>query len=136
MDLFKALSQSAAGMRAQGVRMRIIAENVANSSSTATSPGGLPYRRKLVTFENALDRELNVDLVRVGDVAFDQSDFGRRFDPGHPAADPEGYVLMPNVQVLLEMADMREAQRSYQANLEVIRSSRRMLQRTIDILRR
>jgi flagellar basal-body rod protein FlgC len=135
MDLFKALSHSAAGMRAQGTRMRVIAENVANSNSTATTPGELPYRRKLVTFENVLDRELNVELVRTGDVAFDQSDFGRRFDPGHPAADPEGYVLTPNVQVLIEMADMREAQRSYQANLQVIRSSRRMLQRTIDILR-
>ncbi len=135
LDLFKALSHAAAGMRAQGARIRIISENVANSNSTATAPGGLPYRRKLVTFANELDRELNVELVRVGDVAFDQSDFGRRFDPGHPAADQEGYVLTPNVRVLVEMADMREAQRSYQANLQIIRSSRRMLQRTIDILR-
>ncbi len=134
-DLFKSLNHAAAGMRVQGARMRIIAENVANSNSTATTPGGLPYRRKLVTFANELDRELNVKLVRVGDVAYDQSDFGRRFDPGHPAADQDGYVLTPNVQVLVEMADMREAQRSYQANLQIIRSSRRMLQRTIDILR-
>ena len=135
MDLLKALNLSAAGMRAQGTRIRVIAENVANAESTASAPGEAPYRRKLVTFENALDRELDLELVRVKAITLDRGEFGRRFEPDHPAADADGYVLTPNVKVLMEMADMREAQRGYEANLQVIRASRSMLQRTIDILR-
>lgn len=135
MDLTKALHLSAAGMRAQGTRLRIIAENVANADSVATTPEGEPYRRKLVVFENELDRALDLEKVRVKKVEVDGSDFGRRYEPGHPAADQDGYILVPNVSVLLEMADMRESQRSYQANLQVLGASRAMLQRTIDILR-
>ena len=135
MDLVKALNISAHGLKAQGTRLRVIAENVANAESTAQTPGGEPYRRKVVTFGSVLDRELGAEIVRVDGIVPDRSDLGRRFDPGHPAADEKGYVLTPNVNALLEMADMREAQRSYEANLKVIQSSRTMLQQTIDILR-
>lgn len=135
MDLTKALDISAAGLRVQGTRIRVIAENVANAESTASGPNDLPYQRKLVIFENVLDRELDVRRVRVKSIIADGSDFGRRFEPDHPAADANGYVLTPNVKILLEIADMREAQRGYEANLQVIRASRNMLQKTIEILR-
>ncbi|WP_421709139.1 flagellar basal body rod protein FlgC [Algihabitans sp.] len=135
MDLYKTLDISASGMRAQGTRLRIISENIANASSTGQTPGAEPYRRKMVTFTNELDRALDAELVKVKDVGVDESDFSRRYNPGHPAADAEGYVLMPNVNSLIEMSDMREAQRSYEANLRVIQSSRAMLEQTIAILR-
>ncbi len=135
MDLVKSLTISASALKAQGTRLRVIAENIANADSTAGRPGAEPFRRKVVTFRNALDRELGAETVKVGQITFDRSDFGRRFDPGHPAADDKGYVLTPNVNSLLEMADLREAQRSYEANLKVIQSARMMLQQTIDILR-
>ena len=135
MDLLKALNISASGLKAQGTRLRVIAENLANADSTAQRPGGEPYRRRVVTFSNVLDRELGVDKVRVDNIVPDRSDFRRRFEPGHPAADDKGYVLTPNVNTLLEVADMRETQRSYEANLKTIQSSRMMLQQTIDILR-
>ncbi len=135
MDLEKSLNISAAGMRAQGTRLRVIAENIANANSTAQSPGGEPYRRKLVTFDNELNRSLGLETVRVDSIVADRSAFQRRYEPGHPAADEEGYVLLPNVNSLMEMADLREAQRSYEANLKAIESSRSMLQKTIDILR-
>ena len=135
MDLVESLHISAAGLESQGTRLRIIAENVANSDSTAQTPGGEPYQRKVVTFANELNRELGFDTVQVSGVVPDRSEFGRSFDPGHPASDEKGYVLTPNVNALLEMADMREAQRSYEANLKVIQSSRAMLQQTVDLLR-
>lgn len=135
MDLGKSLHISAAGMKVQGVRLRIIAENIANADSIAQQPGGQPYRRKVVTFANTLDRALGVEKVGIKEVGLDKSEFGRRYQPGHPAADEQGYLLTPNVNTLLEMADLREAQRSYEANLRVIQSSRAMLQQTIEILR-
>lgn len=135
MDLLKALQISAAGMQAQGVRVRVIAENVANASSLAETPGGDPYRRKFVTFENLLDRELGVEKVQVKRIGVDPSPFGRRFDPQHPGADADGYVKTTNVKSLVEMMDLRQAQRSYQANLNVISTSKAMIQRTIDLLR-
>ncbi len=134
-DLAKAMNISAAGMKVQGERLRVISENVANAGSTALSPEGEPYRRKLVTFGSTLDRELGVDLVEVKKVARDQTEFGLRYQPGHPAADATGYVKTSNVNTLVEMTDMREAQRSYEANLKVMQASRSMLQRTIDLLR-
>ena len=134
-DLAKAMNISAAGMKVQGERLRVISENVANAGSTALSPEGEPYRRKLVTFGSTLDRELGVELVEVKKVARDQTEFGLRYQPGHPAADATGYVKTSNVNTLIEMTDMREAQRSYQANLKVMQASRSMLQRTIDLLR-
>ncbi len=135
MDLVKALNISADGLQAQGTRLRVIAENVANVDSTAKTPNGEPYRRRIVRFANELDRALGAETVQVEDIVNDRSEFGRRYDPNHPAADDKGYVLTPNVNTLLEMADMREAQRSYEANLKVIQSSRSMLQQTIDLLR-
>ena len=134
-DLLKSLNISASGMKAQGTRLRIIAENIANAGSTALTPEGEPYRRKLITFGSTLNRELGVDLVDVQRVSRDPSEFGLRYQPGHPAADETGYVKTSNVNTLVEMTDMREAQRSYEANLRVMQSSQRMLQRTIDLLR-
>jgi len=135
MDLRDSLSISAAGMKAQGLRLRVIAENLANANSTAAAPGDLPYRRKVVLFENALNRELGAETVRVKKVDVDRSDFQRRYDPGHPSADADGYVLLPNVNSLVESMDMREAQRSYEANLSVIDATRQMITRTVDLLR-
>lgn len=134
MELYKAFKISAAGMRAQGTRLRIAAENVANSDSLPTAPGQDPYRRKLLTFKNVMDREVGVEMVKVNKVMPDRSDFGMRYEPSHPAANDQGYVQTPNVETLVEMMDMREAQRSYEANLNVIQSSRSMLLKTLDIL--
>jgi flagellar basal-body rod protein FlgC len=134
MDLDKAIAASAAGMKAQGVRLRVIAENLANANSTGQSPGDLPYRRKVVIFKNELDRAAKVEKVRVDRIAVDKSDFQRRHDPSNPAADADGYVLMPNVNPLIETMDMKEAQRSYEANVSVIEASRTMLSRTIQLL--
>lgn len=122
-------------MRAQGKRLRVIAENLANASSLPQEPGKLPYRRKVVTFKTQLDRKLGVDLVTVSRVGPSRGEFSKRFDPSHPAADADGYVLIPNVNPLIEMMDMREAQRSYEANVAAIRSSKAMLKDTIDLLR-
>ncbi|MFO1129437.1 MAG: flagellar basal body rod protein FlgC [Rhodospirillales bacterium] len=134
-ELTKSLRVSAAGMRAQGTRLRIITENIANADSTAASPGGEPYRRKTISFNNVLDRSLGADTVRVDKVSQDPSPFVRKYDPGNPAADASGYVQTANVNPLIEMADMREAQRSYEANLSSIKSAKAMLQQTIDVLR-
>ncbi len=134
-DLSKSMNISAAGMKAQGTRLRIISENIANAGSTALTPNGEPYRRKLVTFGTTLNRELGTELVDVQKVSRDPSDFGLRYQPGHPAADASGYVKTANVNTLIEMTDMREAQRSYEANLRVMQAARTMLQRTIDLLR-
>ncbi|GAB2175285.1 flagellar basal body rod protein FlgC [Dongia sp. agr-C8] len=135
MDLMESLMISAAGMRVQGERLRVISENIANVDSVSEVPGGDPYRRKTITFQNALDREMGMSLVKVKKVGLDPSEFTRKYDPSNPAADKSGYVKLPNVNTLIEMNDMREAQRSYEANLKVIEVSRGMLQRTIDLLR-
>ncbi len=135
MELMKTLMIAASGLKAQSGRMRIIAENLANAGSTATTPEADPYRRKMVTFENVYNRELGANEVRTGRIALDRTDFSSRHDPGHPAADERGYVKMPNVSSLVEMMDMRQAQRSYEANLNVVRSARGMAMRTLDILR-
>ncbi len=134
-DLLKSMDISASGMKSQGTRLRVISENVANAGSTALTPEGEPYRRKLVTFGSTLNRELGVELVDVRRISRDASDFGRRYEPHHPAADATGYVTTSNVKSVVEMADMREAQRSYQANLKVLQASRKMLQQTIELLR-
>lgn len=135
MDIWKTLRISASGMTAETDRMRVVAENLANADTVSDKPGGEPYRRKLVTFKNALDRTLGVDLVKVGSVVADKSQFEKKYDPGNPAADTNGYVLSPNVKPLVELMDMREAQRSYEANLSVVDASRTMLLRTIDLLK-
>ena len=135
MDLYTSMAVSASGMKAQGTRLKTIAENLANANTTAETPGDLPYRRKVVMFQNELDRQTGVNLVRVAKVDVDKKDFERRYDPTHPSADADGYVLMPNVSSVIEAMDMREAQRSYEANLSAVDSARQMLMRTIDILR-
>ncbi len=135
MDLVKALKLSAAGMKAQGTRLRVIAENLANAESTADRPGGEPYRRKVVSFKNVFDRSLGVEIVEASPARADKTPFARRYEPDHPAADADGYVLLPNVNPLIEMMDMREAQRSYEANLNVIEVSKRLIAGTIDLLR-
>ncbi len=135
MNLMESLTISAAGMRAQGQRLRVVAENLANADSVSEVPGGDPYRRKTISFKNALDRELGMETVQVSKVGVDPSDFRMKYDPGNPAADAKGYVKLPNVNSLIEMNDMREAQRSYEANLRAIEVARTMLQRTIDLIR-
>ena len=135
MDLMESLMISAAGMRVQGQRLRVVSENLANADSVSEVPGGDPYRRKTISFKNALDRELGLETVQVSKVGHDQSDFRMKYDPGNPAADAKGYVKLPNVNSLIEMTDMREAQRSYEANLRAIEVARTMLQRTIDLIR-
>ena len=135
MDLMESLMISAAGMRAQGQRLRVVAENLANADSVAEVAGGDPYRRKTISFKNQLDRELGMETVQVSKVGEDPSDFRMKYDPGNPAADGKGYVKLPNVNSLIEMSDMREAQRSYEANLKAIEVARTMLQRTIDLIR-
>lgn len=135
MDFLDSMKVAASGLRAQSGRMRIIAENIANADSTATTQGADPYRRKMPSFKSALDRETGVSVVEMGPIRQDRSDFKTRFEPGHPAANDQGYVKLPNVSTLIETVDMRQAQRSYEANLNVIQSTRTMMQRTLDILR-
>jgi flagellar basal-body rod protein FlgC len=135
MDFIKSIAIAATGMRAQSGRMRIISENIANADSTATTPGGNPYRRRIVTFHAELDRELDANVVRLGRVASDGSDFRVKHEPDNPVADAKGDVRYPNVNSLIEMTDLRDAQRSYEANLNVISATRRMLQRTLDIIK-
>jgi len=135
LDLEKALAISAAGMSAQGVRLRVIAENLANTQTTGAAPGADPYRRKTVTFANEMNRELGTETVAVQSIDPDRSDLPLRYDPSHPAADANGYVKMPNVNSFVEIMDMRDAQRSYEANLNVMASTRSMLSRTIEMLK-
>lgn len=131
-----AMQISASGLRAQAARMRIISENIANADSTAREPGGDPYRRQVPVFEQELSRVTGLTTVRMSDVAPDQSDFTVEYDPGHPAADENGYVKTSNVQMLVELMDMREAMRTYEANLNMIENSKRMQERALDLLRR
>jgi flagellar basal-body rod protein FlgC len=133
--LSAAMKVGASGMQAQSLRLRVVAENVANADTTAAQPGGDPYRRKTVTFASTLDRTAGAELVDIRKVGTDASAFPLSYDPSHPGADAAGYVKMPNVNTVIEMADMREASRSYQANLSVIEQARAMLSRTVDMLR-
>ena len=136
MDLNTSMIVAASGMRAQSTRMRIIAENIANANSTAQTPGGDPYRRKVATVKSDFDRELNATLVKPGKPVSDMTEFRMQFDPGNPAADTKGYVKLPNVSSLIEVMDMREAQRSDEADISVMEASKSMLARTVDLLRR
>ncbi len=135
MDLDRALAISAAGMAAQSARLRVVAENIANRDSTGQSPGADPFRRKTISFENRLDRASGAPTLRVSRVGEAAGDFPQRFDPAHPAANAEGYVRTPNIDSLIETMDMREAQRSYSANLAVLETTRGMLSRAIEALR-
>lgn len=134
-DFLKSMSIATSGLRAQAGRMRVISENIANADSTAKTAGGDPYRRKIPTFSSELDRTLESRVVTLGKIKTDTSDFRVKHEPGNPAADANGNVKYPNVNSLVEMTDMREAQRSYEANLNIISATRRMIQRTLDILK-
>lgn len=135
MELKNAMKISASGMRAQGERLKTIAENLANADSMGKTPGADPYQRKVVSFKSELERASGAHLVRAQKPAVDRSDFELKYDPGHPAANSDGYVKMPNVKAVIEMADMREAQRTYEANLNAVDTAKQMITRTIDLLR-
>lgn len=135
-DMWNTMTVSAYGMRAQGERIRVISENIANAETAAAAPGEEPYARKEVMFKNEMDRVLGADLVRVSKISEDRkTPFPLKYMPDHPGANAEGYVEMPNVNLLIEMNDMREAQRTYEANLGMVEQSRSMALRTIDMLR-
>lgn len=135
MDVMNAMGISSLGMKAQGSRIRVISQNVANADTTPLSPGADPYRRKMITFENVMNKEMGAEVVQVDKVIESKADFKLKYMPDHPAADANGYVKMPNVNSIVEAMDMREAQRSYEANLSMLEMSRGMLSRTIDLLR-
>ena len=134
MDFTASMLVAASGMRAQTDRMRTIAENIANAGSTATSAGGDPYRRKIATMNSQFDRELGATMVSPGTPQPDMTEFRRQYDPSNPAADKTGYVKLPNVNSLVEIMDMREAQRSYEADLTVMDATKSMMSRTIALL--
>ena len=135
MDLSNSLYIAAAGMKAQGERLRVVSENIANSESAGDTPGANPYRRKTVSFQNVLDRELGFDKVQISKFGNDESSFIKKYDPYHPAADKDGYVLMPNVNPMVEMMDMREARLGYEANMNVVEVTKGMLMQTINMLK-
>lgn len=135
MDAQQSLLISASGLKAQSTRMRVIAENIANQDSVASVAGGDPYRRKVVEFQSALDRASGATLVKVARVTVDRGPFGRQYAPNHPLADRSGYISTPNVNGITESADLKEAQRSYEANLSAIESAKSLASRTLDLLR-
>jgi flagellar basal-body rod protein FlgC len=134
-DFLSSLKIAATGLHAQSARMRVIAENIANADSAGKAPGEEPYRRRVPTFQAVMDADAGGKIVQVGRLAYDMSDFQSRYEPGHPAADEHGYVRYPNVNTLIESMDMREAQRTYEANLNVVTVTRQMMGSTLDILR-
>jgi len=135
MDLEKAMMVSASGLRAQSVRMRVISENIANQNSIASEPGADPYRRKIVTFQTELDRLNGIETVHATGIDYDQKEFGKKHDPGNPAADAAGYIKTSNVNGMIELMDMRQAQRTYQSNLSALEATRRMATMTLDLMR-
>src|SRR3984957_15122260 len=134
MDFSTSMSVAASGLQAQSDRMKVIAENIANANSTSATPGGDPYRRKIATQTSTFDRELGANLVQSGKPMQDQSDFRTQYDPGNPDADKQGYVKLPNVDPLIEIMDMKEAQRSYEANLTVMTSTKQMMSQAVSLL--
>jgi len=135
MELNNAMAISASGLRAQGMRMRIISENIANADTAAETPNDLPYQKKTINFKNELDRARGHSLVKVDDINQTDNRFTLKHEPNHPAADQNGYVKMPDVNPMMEMVDMQEAQRSYEAGLKAIELARGMRNRTVDLLR-
>ena len=135
MDFIRSIMIAASGLRAQSGRMRVISENIANADSTSRQPGGDPYKRQIPTFRTSFDRELGAKTIELGRILNDQGSFRTRYEPGHPAADADGYVKLPNVNTLVEVTDLQQAQRSYQANLNVVSAARSMITKTIDILK-
>ena len=133
-ELTDVFAISASALKAQNQRMKVIAENIANANTTASGPGQKPYQRQVLTFKNEFDKALGAYKVKVNGVHADGSEPIKKFDPSNPAADPQGYVMMPNVNPLVEMIDMTDANRAYQANLNVIDASRNMLLKTLALL--
>ncbi|MDQ0456984.1 flagellar basal body rod protein FlgC [Rhizobium paknamense] len=133
--LSSALKIAGSGLEAQATRLRIVSENIANAQSTGDTPGADPYRRKTITFGSEVDRLTGAQVVKVEKLGFDQSKFVEEYDPGNPAADAKGYVKMPNVNVLIEMGDMREANRTYEANLQSVKQTRDLITSTLDLLK-
>lgn len=135
-SMWNTMTVSAYGMKAQSERSRVISENIANAGTAALTPEGDPYTRKIITFKNEMDRAYKTDLVKVEDIGDDKkTEFPLKYMPDHPGANAAGYVKMPNVNMIIELNDMREAQRSYEANLGMMENSRAMAMRTIDLLR-
>ena len=134
MDFSTSMAVTAAGMRVQSERMKVISENIANADSTSPTPGADPYRRKVPTVTSKFDREPGANLVENGRTVPDKSEFRSQYDPGNPNADKQGYVKLPNVDPLIEIMDMREAQRSYEADLTVMDATKQMLAKTVDLL--
>jgi len=135
MDLNVAMQVAFAGLGAQGERLKVISENLANADSTSQTPGGIPYQRKLITFRSVLDRSIGATTVKPGDVITVGGTFERRYDPTNPGADSDGYVQLPNVNPLIELMDMKDAQQTYQANLSVIDAAKTMISHTLDLMR-
>ncbi|BCH53296.1 flagellar basal body rod protein FlgC [Agrobacterium vitis] len=133
--LTSALKIAGSGLDVQSTRLRIVSENIANAQSTGDTPGANPYRRKTITFGSEMDRATGTELVKVKKLGFDKSNFTEEYDPSNPAADAKGYVKMPNVNVLIEMADMREANRTYEANLQSVKQTRDLITSTLDLLK-
>lgn len=135
MDLMDTMQISGAGMQAQSQRLKVVSQNIANADAVGSRTGTQPYRRQTIMFKEVLDRETGATLVKVDKIGTDSTDFTERYEPGHPMANAEGYVLYPNVNPVMEMMDMREARRGYEANLNVIEASKAMLNQTISLLR-
>ena len=135
MDLIDTIHISSAGMKAQQDRLKIVSQNIANAESVGTRDGQAPYRRQTISFKNTLDKETGAQMVKTAKIGTDKSEFVKRYEPAHPQADAQGYVFYPNINSITEMMDMREARRSYEANLNVIESSKAMLNQTINLLR-
>ncbi len=134
-SLVSSIKIAGSGMAAQTRRIQVVAENIANANSTATVAGGDPYQRKIISFVEELDRKTGANLVKTSEVARDNSPFRAEFDPASPYADESGFVKLPNVNAIIEMADMREANRSYEANLQVIKQVRDLISMSVDLLR-
>lgn len=135
MDLINTIHISSSGLKTQQDRLKVVAQNIANAESVGTRSGQAPYRRKTISFKNQLDRETGAMMVKTNKIDVDRSDFVKKYEPAHPQADAQGYVLYPNVNSITEMMDMREARRGYEANLNVIESSKAMLSQTLGLLR-
>lgn len=134
MQFGTSLSISASGLSAESARLRVIAENLANVDSTGATPGANPYRRQTITFGQHYDRAMGADLVTVADIGTDPSAFPTKYDPANPAANTQGYVKLPNVNSFIELMDMQQAQRSFNADLSVMNATRGMLSRTMGLI--
>lgn len=135
MDIVDSVHISAAGLGAQSARLKVVAQNIANAESVGTRAGAQPYRRQTISFKETLDKETGLKTVQPGKVSKDQSDFVKRYEPTNPEADEQGYVMYPNVNSVVEMVDMREARRGYEANLNVIEASKSMFSDTLNLIK-